>query len=640
MASQSSQTEDKQLLHYLIEELADQLCPAVDGEFDFSVKVSAHNESIDKLQMLVNLVLDSASRAVRRVNSKALAELESQKHALDEHSIVAITDPSGKITYVNDKFCRISQYSQKELIGQDHRIINSAHHPRAFFAELWKTIAAGRVWHREVCNRAKDGSLYWVDTTIVPFKDEAGRITQYVAIRTDITERKRAEAELKKAKEAAESANRAKSEFLANMSHEIRTPMTAVLGFSDQLLEDDGIERMPQDRIDAIKTIRKNGRCLLDLIDNILDLSKIEAGKMTIEPTDCQPCRIVAEVASLMHVRADTKGLPFNIEYIGAIPETIQSDPTRLRQILINLIGNAIKFTEAGSVRVLTRFVDGDEPYMQFDVMDTGCGMTEEQKESLFQRFMQADNSTTRKFGGTGLGLTISKRFAELLGGDVTVVETEMGVGTTFRTTVSTGPLDGVAMLEDPLSATVMADAHVAPVSRADLQGCRILLAEDSPDNQRLISFFLKKSGADLAIVENGKLALDAALQARDEDPGAPGFDVILMDMQMPVMDGYEATRQLRRKGYTAPIIALTAHAMASDRRKCLDAGCDDYAAKPINRRTLVATIQKWRQKRATSKKERASEAAAHETAGKSTEKGVSAQHSDRPADHAGMFRP
>jgi CheY-like chemotaxis protein len=297
-------------------------------------------------------------------------------------------------------------------------------------------------------------------------------------------------------------------------------------------------------------------------------------------------------VASLMLVRADAKGLSFKLQYNGETPATIQSDHTRLRQILINLIGNAIKFTETGSVHLVTRLIDdGDEPYLQFDVIDTGRGMTEEQKSKLFQPFMQADTSTTRKFGGTGLGLTISKRFAELLGGDITVAATEMGVGSTFRATVTTGPLDDVRMLDDSMSATVVADTanKVTQVFPSSLQGCRILLAEDGPDNQQLISFILKKAGADVTIVENGQIAIDKVREARIT--GA-SFDVILMDMQMPVLDGYGATRQLRQEDYTGPIIALTAHAMAEDRQKCIDAGCDDYSTKPIDRTKLIAMIK------------------------------------------------
>jgi len=395
--------------------------------------------------------------------------------------------------------------------------------------------------------------------------------------------------DLSTARHAAEAATAAKSDFLANMSHEIRTPMTAILGFAENMLDPDQTE---SDRLKCVQTIRRNGKNLLAIINDILDLSKIEAGKIRMEHMECQPCHIVAEIASLMRVRAGAKGLTFKVEYVEAIPETIQSDPVRLRQILINLIGNAIKFTEVGAVRLVTQFVnDGDKPRLQFDVIDTGRGITEQQKASLFQPFMQADSSTTRKFGGTGLGLTISKRFAQLLGGTITVAETKIGVGTTFRATVATGPLDGVKMLKDPMSATVLSDDDnaVAQISQSNLQGCHILLAEDGPDNQRLISFVLKKAGADVMVQKNGKLALDAALAARDE--GNP-FDVILMDMQMPVMDGYEATGKLRQKGYIGPIIALTAHAMEGDRDKCINAGCDEYATKPIDRKKLIETIR------------------------------------------------
>ncbi len=402
----------------------------------------------------------------------------------------------------------------------------------------------------------------------------------------------------------AEAANRAKSEFLANMSHEIRTPMTAVLGFTENIAEN----VVKQENVEAIATVRRNGEYLINIINNILDLSRIEAGKMTVEQNRFKPCGIVADVASLMRVRADAKGLDFDSEYIAAIPETIQGDAVRLRQILINLIGNAIKFTDEGAVRLIVRFVGAangnhartppSSPYMQFDVLDTGLGMSDEQAKILFQPFTQADTSTTRKFGGTGLGLTISKRFAELLGGDIKLVESEVGTGTRFRATVATGSIEGVKMLANPTSAAVITNTShdAARVLPSDLQGLHILLAEDGPDNQRLISFVLKKAGANVSVMENGKLAIDAALAARDD--GNP-FDVILMDMQMPIMDGYEATTRLRQQGYTEPIVALTAHAMEGDRERCINAGCDDYATKPIDRRKLIETIQEQLQRAA-----------------------------------------
>ena len=413
-------------------------------------------------------------------------------------------------------------------------------------------------------------------------------------LKCQVADRERAEEQLQQAKTAAEAAAQAKSEFLANMSHEVRTPMTAILGYTDVLLDSDGLAGSAPAKLEAAQTIKRNGEYLLSVLNDILDLSKIEAGRMTVERIACSPLAVVAEVASLMRVRAEASGLSLHVEYVGTIPAMIQTDPTRLRQILINLVGNAVKFTPRGEIRLIVRLRDAvNDVRLQFDVVDTGVGMSDEEVAELFRPFTQADTSTTRKFGGTGLGLTISKRLAEMLGGDIAVVETRPGAGTRFRATVAVGSLDGVTMIDNPALAAVIDDPTpdcAAIPGRAVLEGCRILVVEDGPDNQRLVSYVLEKAGALVAVVENG----DAAIHAVLSEGGARGpFQVILMDMQMPVMDGYTATKRLRAAGYTGRIIALTAHAMTSDRARCLACGCDEYVSKPINRTVLLETIRR-----------------------------------------------
>ncbi len=394
---------------------------------------------------------------------------------------------------------------------------------------------------------------------------------------------------LREALVRAEGADRAKSMFLANMSHEIRTPMTAILGFCDFLKADECL--------DAVQTIRRNGEHLLQIINDILDLSKIEAGRMTVEILNCSPVEIIRDVVKLMQIRTDSKGLSLNVEFAGPIPATIHTDPTRLRQILINLIGNAVKFTQEGGVRVrvglsLPEAQDPSaQPRLQLVVADTGIGMTGEQIANLFQPFTQADGSMSRRFGGTGLGLTISKRLATMLGGNIAVTS-QPGIGSVFQLTIATGPLDGVPMLSN-LSEERKSSALSAlreEEFRVQLD-CRILLAEDGADNQRLISHILRHAGANVTIVADGLAATEAALQARDH--GCP-YDLILTDMQMPVMDGYTATAKLRSEGYTGAIVALTAHAMSGDREACLAAGCDDYVSKPIRRSELFEVIGRY----------------------------------------------
>jgi signal transduction histidine kinase/AmiR/NasT family two-component response regulator len=386
----------------------------------------------------------------------------------------------------------------------------------------------------------------------------------------------------------ANVATQAKSDFLANMSHEIRTPLTAILGYAENLLDDD----LPAvERHEAVNTIHQNGVHLQEVIGSILDISKIEAGKLDLEFIQCPVPRLLNEVMSLLHGRAEAKGLSLKSEFNGRIPEVISSDPTRLRQILINLVGNSIKFTDSGGVRIVARLIEsGDgEPLVAFDIIDTGLGMTTEQMEKLFAPFTQADGSTTRKFGGTGLGLMISKRLAVMMGGDISVAS-EPGVGSTFRVTVATGPLENVTLVgASEIAEEDNRDESAETITPLDITlDCRILLAEDNLVNQRLIAGILRKHGAEVEVVENGRLAVDGATAALDA--GSP-FDIILMGIQMPEMDGEQATRLLRQNGYPGPIVALTANVMESDRARYLEIGCDDVAPKPINRAELLNKI-------------------------------------------------
>ena len=376
-------------------------------------------------------------------------------------------------------------------------------------------------------------------------------------------------------------ATRTKSDFLAIMSHEIRTPLTSIIGFAEVLTER---STHIKDRISIIKIIIKNGKHLLKIINDILDISKIEANKMEFEKTFFSPINIVTEIQELIENQFIEKNINLFIDYEYPLPNVIFNDALRLKQIIINLCGNALKFTKAGKVSIKIH-CDVEEEKIFFTVIDSGIGLTESQKEKIFNAFTQADTSTTREYGGTGLGLSLSKKFAEKMGGTITV-ESLQGIGSQFCLSISTGKIDPSHLIMGAPELPEKIDNITYQYDFSSLVKGSILIAEDNKDNQQLLSIFLSDIGADICFVENGQDAIDKTR--------AKIYDLILMDMQMPVMGGIEATKALRAANYTAPIVALTANAMSSDYDMCMEAGCDDFLTKPVNKEKLFQVIYKY----------------------------------------------
>ncbi len=516
----------------------------------------------------------------RKAAEKQLAHFSAIVSSSQDAIIGSSLD--GFVTSWNPGAKQLYGYTAYEMIGEPISQLFLSDRADEVAALLARLQQGGLVEHFDSVGRRKDGSLMDVSVTLSPIKDHEGKIIGASAIVRDIADRKHSEAMLKDTCERAEAASRAKSEFLANMSHEIRTPMTAILGFSDILLA----SAHDEETVEACQIIKRNGDHLLQVINDILDLSKIEAGRQELDFQPCSLRQLVAEVITTMQVRADAKGLPLSAKFQENLSDRILTAPIRLRQILVNLIGNAIKFTETGGVRiVVSQDASGEDATLRFDIIDTGIGIGEDELPLLFQPFYQADGSARRQFGGTGLGLAISKRLAQMLGGDITV-SSVLGKGTTFTATITARPVIDSGLQEQNAGG----EGRRMEADSTHALNCRILLAEDGPDNQRLIAFVLRKAGADVTIVENGQKAVEHAFGHRTSEP----FDVILMDMQMPVMDGYEATRTLRERGCRGPIVALTAHAMKEDRQRCLDAGCDDYLSKPIDRATLLQAVHRY----------------------------------------------
>jgi PAS domain S-box-containing protein len=491
-----------------------------------------------------------------------------------------VLDNQERIMLANHAFAAIAGQGPDDMLGK--RVANlpwvTAGGELATFP--WTKTIADNVAQQNVMLQLRDSTGH-VRSFVVncsPVLGHDGKHRGVLASFEDVTVLEAQKVELSKSKEAAESANRAKSEFLARMSHEIRTPMNAILGFADVLRR--GYEENESERQEYLNTIHSSGQHLLELINDILDLSKIESGRLQIERTRCSPHQIISDVATVLRVKAKQKNIALDYRWDGPIPETITTDPTRLRQVLTNLVGNAVKFTEKGGVTIVARMTGAAR--LAVDVIDTGIGIQAESIDKMFQPFMQADTSITRRFGGTGLGLNISKQLVEAMGGTLSV-QSEYGHGSTFTLTIDTGSLEGVAMLEAmPAGPAVRndVDEHQA----VSLPGLRVLSCEDGASNQKLITLVLKRAGvAVVDTVGNGQLGVEMAARG--------GYDVILMDMQMPVMDGYTAAAALRRAGCKVPIIAMTAHAMKGEEDKCRAAGCTGYVPKPIEVDRLLRTI-------------------------------------------------
>ncbi len=530
----------------------------------------------------VVLVFHDISKRRKSENDLEVSEVRYRRLFESAHDGILILDAvTTKVLDVNPFMADLLGYPKAYFLGKELweiGVFTDAEISKGAMAMLQKL---GGIRYEDLPLQHKDGRHIPVEFVSNVYREGRQNVIQ-CNIR-DITDRKHLADDLARARQEAESANRSKSEFLANMSHEIRTPMCAILGFAEMLLL-----KSPEEcaQIGCVQIIQRNSLHLLELINEILDLSKVEAGQMKVERVSCDLPVLLSEIISLIRPRAAEKGLGFGVTFSGPIPHVIQSDPLRLRQILVNLLGNAVKFTESGRIdmRISDEGGDGSNIVLRVEVIDTGIGMTPHQLERLFLPFTQGDASITRKFGGTGLGLTISRQLARLLNGDLTAIS-QSGIGSKFTLKIEAGASAGVERLEGLTESTLPPNSDQRIQTNMPLRG-RILLVEDGADNQRLLRLQLEAAGASVASAVDGQIAVDLATKQR--------FDLILMDMQMPVMDGYAATVELRRRGVTLPIIALTAYAMSEDHEKCMASGCTTYLSKPICEETLLRSVHKY----------------------------------------------
>ncbi|MEQ8704002.1 MAG: response regulator [Phaeodactylibacter sp.] len=681
-------------------------------------KIESYTKKLHSLNNHLRTSNDNLARAQDELVFQVNA-MESITSALNMNALVSESDKQGVIIEANPKLMEVSGYSKTELLGQNHRILSSGHHDKAFWAEMWQTISKGEIWRGVVKNKAKDGSFYWVDSIITPVKDKNGQVKKYLSIRHEVTQRIKYEEALKAAKERAEASNVAKSSFLANMSHEIRTPLNSVIGFTDLLLK----TRLNDTQQQYMSLIHQSGNILLDLINDILDFSKIEAGKLELSSERTDLWELASQVADIVKYKVNEKGIELLLNLSNNLPRYAWVDPVRIRQILVNLVGNAVKFTEEGEIEISISALPGKDENgyqsLRFMVRDTGIGIAEERREKILEAFTQEDSSTTRKYGGTGLGLTISNKLLELMGAKLEI-QSRLNMGSTFSFVAyfqteegeyeqweglseiehvlivddnpnnlhilremlhlqhihTSSASNGITALEklkhDHSIDTLITDYHMPymdgvevvrrireelglgsdklkiillhsssddktinrackkykifqqinkpitiqrlfdslskmvrgteemstqipagqPISQSNIKNKprKILIVDDNNVNVILARELIHNimDHAETHIATNGKSAVD---KFHEVNP-----DLVLMDVQMPIMNGYQATQAIREseKNSHTPIIALTAGTIKGERDRCLQAGMNDYLSKPITANQLQAMIEKW----------------------------------------------
>ncbi len=489
---------------------------------------------------------------------------------MDESSGIIITDSVGNISFVNEKFCEVSKFTRTHLIGKSIFKIYNENQFGKITKEIYNVVKSGKVWRGDLRQFTLDGEVFWTNSTVVPFINSLGTPSKYIWISRDITIRKNMEEELIKAKEIAEKAVQAKDSFLANMSHEIRTPMNAIIGFTDLLSQ----TTLQPEQKEFVENVQTAGENLLLIINDILDLSKIESGKLVIDSQPFNLTSTLKHVYDLLKINTNNSAIDFSLHLDPTLPENIIGDKGRLNQILMNLTGNALKFTQKGKVTISVNLVKDVNNLctIKFSVKDTGIGIEKSKLKSIFERFTQAEESTTRTYGGTGLGLNIVKQLIELQNGEIHV-ESEVGKGSEFY-----------FILQFPKHLSTIENPKNFLIENRNPEKLSILLCEDNLLNQRLATIVIQNFGFDIDIANNGQEGLEKLKKHH--------YDLILMDLQMPVLDGYQTTLNIRNElKLNIPIVALTAHSLIGEQQKCLDIGMQGYIAKPFKQKDLLNTI-------------------------------------------------